>query len=126
MYLKRGLLPPLMTVFDLSDLTLPCAQRDVTTVPTQALALLNNPFVHEQSLRLTTEIAHRYPPSERLAQIWQRVLGRLPSDFERRAAERYLKTQCAALDPVDTEQSAEPQPVEPSLVPRPVLLSEEV
>lgn len=46
MYLKRGLLPPMMTTFDLCDPTQSCGKRDVTTVPTQALTMLNNEFVH--------------------------------------------------------------------------------
>ena len=42
LFLKRGLLPPLATTFDLPDTTLPCGQRDVTTVAPQALTLLND------------------------------------------------------------------------------------
>ena len=54
MMTKRSRLLPLMTVFNFTDTTLPCGQRDVTTEPTQALALLNNEFVHEQSEALAT------------------------------------------------------------------------
>ena len=49
MMTKRSLLLPLMTTFDSSDTTQPCSQRNVSTVAPQALALLNNEFVHEQS-----------------------------------------------------------------------------
>ena len=42
-FAKRGLLPPLLTTFDFPDTTLPCCQRDVTTVAAQALALLEQP-----------------------------------------------------------------------------------
>ncbi|MEM7384269.1 MAG: PSD1 and planctomycete cytochrome C domain-containing protein [Verrucomicrobiota bacterium] len=49
MVMKRGLLPPMMTTFDLCDPTQSCGQRDVTLVPTQALALLNHPFYNEES-----------------------------------------------------------------------------
>ena len=48
-FTKRSLLVPLMTTFDFCDTTASCAKRDVTTVAPQALALLNNHFVHGQS-----------------------------------------------------------------------------
>jgi hypothetical protein len=48
-FTQRSLLVPLMTAFDFVDTTQPCGRRDVTLVAPQALALLNNPFVHEMS-----------------------------------------------------------------------------
>ncbi|MFO0811220.1 MAG: DUF1549 and DUF1553 domain-containing protein [Gemmataceae bacterium] len=48
-FVKRGLLPPTLTAFDAPDTTLPCGRRDVTIVAPQALAMLNNAFVHRQS-----------------------------------------------------------------------------
>ena len=56
MYSKRGLLPPLMTTFDMCDTTQSCGQRDSTTVPTQALLMLNGPFVIEQSERIAARL----------------------------------------------------------------------
>ena len=41
--------PPELAAFDLPDFTVVTGQRDVTTLPTQALYLLNSPFVVEQS-----------------------------------------------------------------------------
>ena len=64
-FAKRGLLSPLLTTFDFPDTTLPSCQRDVTTVPTQSLALLNNPFVHEQSTALAKRIGTKLDPKER-------------------------------------------------------------
>ena len=48
MMTKRSLLLPLMTTFDFADTTQPCSQRNISTVSPQALALLNNDFVHER------------------------------------------------------------------------------
>ena len=56
MFTKRSLLLPLMTVFDFADTTLPCAQRNISTVAPQALALLNNEFVHAQSDALAERV----------------------------------------------------------------------
>lgn len=94
MYLKRGLLPPMMTTFDLCDPTLSRGQRNVTIVPTQALVMLNNRFVHERSEYLATNIAR--DSSDRKEQIrhaWSRVLRRQPSGRELAAAEQYLAIQ---------------------------------
>ena len=47
--------PEILQVFDAADPSLIVGKRDVTTVPTQALFLMNNPFVLQQS----TEMAKR-------------------------------------------------------------------
>lgn len=59
---KRGLLPPLLTTFDLCDTTLPCGQRDVSVVAPQALTLLNNAFIHEQSAALAQRVIAAITP----------------------------------------------------------------
>ena len=43
--------PESLQVFDMADPSLIFGQRDVTTVPTQALYLMNNPFVIRQAER---------------------------------------------------------------------------
>lgn len=94
MYLKRGLLPPMMTTFDLCDPTLSCGRRDVTTVPTQALALLNNRFVHQRSKQLAARIASKTQDSKQQIQLaWSQVLGREPNEAEEQAAFRHLESQ---------------------------------
>lgn len=94
MYLKRGLLPPLMTTFDLCDPTLSCGQRNVTIVPTQALALLNNQFVHQRSEHLAKTITEgSSDQEEQIRQAWSHVLQRQPSKGELDAAVRHLVEQ---------------------------------
>jgi hypothetical protein len=98
-YTQRSLLPPLMTTFDFSDTTLPCGRRDVTVVAPQALALLNNPFVHEQSEQLADRVhANTADNQEAAVELaWKLALGRSPSTTEREAAQEYLVAQRAAL-----------------------------
>lgn len=96
MFSKRGLLPPMMTTFNFSDATQSCGQRDVTTVPTQALVLMNNPFVHERSSKLaSTIIANGAKGEDRVSQLWTAVLARKPSAAESRIAQKHLETQFA-------------------------------
>ena len=53
----RELVPPVLDLFDFAEPTLVTGNRDVTTVPTQALFLMNNPFVLDQSRRLADKRA---------------------------------------------------------------------
>lgn len=93
---KRGLLPPLLTTFDFSDTTAPNCQRDVTTVPPQALTLLNNPFVHQQSESLANRAqapANASDRAEQVRQVWRLCLNRPPRHEELTAALRHLDEQ---------------------------------
>jgi hypothetical protein len=96
-YSKRGLLPPLMTTFDFADTTLPCGQRDVTTSPTQALALLNNSFVHARSNALARRVAALAPQdlTEQVRQAWRFTLGREPDESEAALALQHVDSQRA-------------------------------
>jgi hypothetical protein len=91
-FAKRGLLPPLLTTFDFADTTLPVCRRDVTTVAPQALALLNNPFVHEQSTSLAKR-AKAATADEQVRRAWRLALGRDPRRSELDAALAHLADQ---------------------------------
>ncbi|MCA9262606.1 MAG: PSD1 domain-containing protein [Planctomycetales bacterium] len=95
MMTKRSRLLPLMTAFDFSDTTLPCGQRDVTTVAPQALALLNNEQLHEISSafaqRIVASCADR--STEYIERAWWLALGRAPTEFERDGAQAFLERQ---------------------------------
>ena len=94
LYLKRGLLPPMMTTFDLSEPTLSCGQRNVTIVPTQALALLNNRFVHDRSEHLATVIRKSTSGvHEQVKMVWRSVLKREPTNVELQRSIEHVATQ---------------------------------
>lgn len=61
-HIKRSLLVPLLTDFDLPDPDSSCEARFITTQPGQALGMLNGDFVHEQAAffaeRLRKEAGH--------------------------------------------------------------------
>ncbi len=98
-YLQRSLLPPFLTVFDQKDTTLPCGQRDVTTVAPQALALLNNAFVQSQSRTLAARIVKESETAaERVTNTWQMILGRPPTETERAAAVDHLRSMANRFD----------------------------
>ncbi|WP_197441348.1 DUF1553 domain-containing protein [Thalassoglobus neptunius] len=94
MFVKRGLLPPTMTAFDMCDATQSCAQRDLTTVPTQALALMNNPFVHDRSLHLAQSLSNETQSvTEQIQRVWKAVLGRAPTADELELGRQHLAVQ---------------------------------
>ncbi|MEO2016666.1 MAG: PSD1 and planctomycete cytochrome C domain-containing protein [Fuerstiella sp.] len=77
--------PPELAAFDLPDFTSVTGQRDVSTVPNQALHLYNNPFVIEQAERLATVVTKTTEGDEvRLRFAWQRVFARdaMPAEIE--------------------------------------------
>lgn len=125
LFSKRALLLPMMTNFDLCDATQPCGQRDVTTLPTQALTMLNNPFVHEQSERIGLQIASgSSDTATRVQELWRRVYGRSPSDAEQQLAAEHIARQAKRFEEAQRWQrsqesdppEAEQQRTEKSLV----------
>jgi hypothetical protein len=71
--LLRGLTPRPLEAFDPVDQTLLSGMRDVTTVPAQALYLLNGPFVRRQSLALAQRLVNR---KEGIQAAYRLTLGR--------------------------------------------------
>jgi hypothetical protein len=107
-FLQRSLLPPLLTTFDQADTTLPCGQRDVTTVAPQALALLNNEVIHDYSRSLAERVlsAASRDDAGRVEVAWRFALGRSPTSIEREAALRHLTEQTARFERTRAPRSA--------------------
>ncbi len=83
-YFKRGLRYPFFEVFDQPNPNISCEARTTTTVPTQALTLLNNEFVLVQADRFARRIRTEAGDSSRgqVVQAYQVALGRAPSATE--------------------------------------------
>ncbi len=97
MMTKRSLLSPLMTTFDFADTTQPCSQRSISTVAPQALALLNNDFVHEQSDAFAARVIREVGSDvqQQIERAWWLALSRAPSQTERDTALTHLHKQYA-------------------------------
>lgn len=63
--MRRSYLPTFLKAFNLPDPSAPVGARQVTNVPAQSLALLNNPFIHQQ------------------AEAWAKSLMAMPDDEAR-------------------------------------------
>jgi hypothetical protein len=92
-YRKRGLPMPLLEVFDLPNQNIVCGVRNVTTVPTQALTLMNNDFVLKQAGLFAQRLAESAPGDKgrQVDLAYQIALSRAPKTEERSLALDFLK-----------------------------------
>ena len=95
----RNAVPEALRVFDFAEPSLIVGRRQITTVPTQALYLLNDPFV----LRQTEAIAQRLMDStgdvvERVNLVFTWVLGRSATTLERERSIAFMQEISAGLD----------------------------
>jgi hypothetical protein len=74
---------PYLGIFDGPDPAASTATRQTSTTPLQALYLLNDPFVHEQSQRFASRlVAEASDDAARLERAYQLALGRSPDPAE--------------------------------------------
>ncbi|HWB98993.1 MAG TPA: DUF1553 domain-containing protein, partial [Bryobacteraceae bacterium] len=74
------------------DQNLSCSRRDASTVPTQALTLLNDEFVLKQAELLAGRVAEAAPgdPEKQIEVAYQIALNRPPRPEERSVARAFL------------------------------------
>ena len=91
-FAKRSVPNPLMEVFDAPDSSASCGRRNVTTVPTQALTLLNNEAIRKSAVqfaqRVITEVG--LIPDAQIRRAYQLALSRLPTLEEEARALKFL------------------------------------
>ena len=89
----RGLLPRSLEVFDFAEPSMVIGQRETSNTPAQALYLLNNSFVIEQSEVLSSRLLQDVKTSEdRIKLAFQLVCSRSPTADELQASLQYLQS----------------------------------
>ncbi len=89
---RRNAHHPLLEAFDAPKPATPRGARDVTNVPAQSLAMLNDPFVREMARRWAERlVTSRMPRAERVRTMLASALGRACDDAELAAALRHLE-----------------------------------
>ena len=88
--MARGVIPDMLATFDAADPNLVVGARNLTIVPTQALYMMNSPFVIEESKHAAKRILDR-PAEQRLAAAYELTLGRLPSNVEREFVNKFFQ-----------------------------------
>lgn len=99
LYLRVTRMGPskLLTLFNLPDPGMTTGRRDTTNVPTQALGLLNHPFVHQQAQRhaqrwLAVQIGDF---ESRFRSLYAGLLGRMPTQREITLCHQLFEQLCA-------------------------------
>ncbi len=104
-FIERQNLPGVFRTFDFASPDSTNARRFQTTVPQQALFLMNSPLTVNQAKVLTArpEIAQAKSPTEQVRQLYRRLLSRSPEPDELEAGLQFLASGPAIV--------AQPQPV---------------
>lgn len=127
--LLRGVTPKSLEAFDPVEQTLVSGQRDHTTVPTQALYLMNSSFVRQQSLALAERLLSEIQSSnsERVRQAYLLTIGREPTAAEITRAEGFIADYANSytapsepLSPPTVEAQPQLAAVEPGAVITPI------
>jgi hypothetical protein len=91
--IKRSRLTPFLQTFDAPEPVQSVGQRVSTTVPPQALALMNSPFVRQRAEKLAAIIKPKADADLPLAidQAYRRVFGRAATEGERERLTAYVR-----------------------------------
>ena len=97
--LLRGVTPTSLEVFDFAEQGMVTGSRDTTTVATQALYLLNDPFVRRQSLALAERVLERTESdfASRIDRAYRLTVGRPASTAEIERAQTYLASYASSV-----------------------------
>jgi hypothetical protein len=90
----RNSMLDLFEVFDLANPNLVVGHRNTSTLATQALYLMNSPFVIEQSRRAAAKLLRETPGGnveQRLHRVYLQTIGRAPTATEKQLALAYLQ-----------------------------------
>jgi hypothetical protein len=88
----RNARPDLFEAFDAASPSLVTGRREESTVATQALLLLNHPWIREQAAAAASRLAAdpAGDPAAALEVVYRSLLARPPSEGERRLALAHL------------------------------------
>ena len=92
-FIDRQNLPGLFRAFDFASPDTTTAQRHVTTVPQQALFLMNGPFVVERARALAArpDVMARAEAVERIGYLYRLLYGRPPEPQELALGQRFVE-----------------------------------
>jgi cytochrome c553 len=97
---RRNFPDPLFQAFDMPNPHTTVGRRNVSNVPAQALAMMNNPFVIQQAQWWGRRLAEARPSADRRELIREAYLvcvAREPNEIELHAATTFLESQAAEL-----------------------------
>ncbi|MDA0349215.1 MAG: PSD1 and planctomycete cytochrome C domain-containing protein [Verrucomicrobia bacterium] len=97
--IRRNFLPSFLRVFDLPNATEPIGARQVTNVPAQSLALMNDPFVHEQAAAWARKMTDtKLSTIDRINELHLTAYGRPASETELNWATDFLQSMAVEYE----------------------------
>ena len=101
---RRNFLPPMMLAFDMPIPFTTMGRRNVSNVPAQALILMNDPFIVEQSRVWGKRLASVSDPAERVRKMYLAAFSRPPADAELKDALAFVSAQAQSLGVSPTDE----------------------
>lgn len=80
-FIDRENVQPVLRMFDFANPDLSIPQRTETTVPQQALFVMNHPFIADRARKLT-ELDAKLGAADRVGRLYSRLFQREPNDVE--------------------------------------------
>jgi hypothetical protein len=119
----RTITPPVLDLFDPPDKIASCPKRTETTVPTQALQLLNNTFVARQAAIFADRVRNEAGdgPALQVQRAFLLALGRQPSARELQESLAFLQAQREYHEGHNHELQA--QAIDPAKISPPAMAS---
>ena len=103
---RRNFLQPMMLAFDMPIPFTTMGRRNVSNVPAQALILMNDPFIVEQTRVWAKRLASVPDPAERVRQMYLAAFARPPAAAELKDALAFLTAQSQAIGAAPTDERA--------------------
>jgi hypothetical protein len=98
---------PFLALFDGADSNVSTARRELTTVPTQALYLMNNEFVHQRAAGMAKRLlSGASDEASRTELAWQLAFGRSPTSDELSDASAFMKRYARAVAENDSSDNS--------------------
>ncbi len=97
----RNQLPEVFEVFDFSDPNLQSGKRSTSTIATQALFMMNHPFVMDQARNAATRLTARegLTTADRIHLAYREVIGRTPTKPEFDLATQFIENNPQGITP---------------------------
>lgn len=106
-HVKRSLIVPMFELMDLPDTTTPCEQRNISTIPTQALTLLNSDFMNDEAENFANRLISEAgsDPRAQIELTYWLALSRAPSEEDLNLGLEFLNKQ---IEKLRQETAAQP------------------
>ena len=103
---RRNFITPLFLAFDYPLPSTTVGRRSVSTVPSQALMLMNNEFVASEANRWAERLLRQYGDANaRLDRMFLRAYGRTPDAVDRAQIGRFLNEQAGRYSGASSEDA---------------------